>query len=580
MKKFQILIILLILCLAVFLRVYKLENVPPSLFGDEVDVGYQAYSLLTTGKDLSGRFLPFYLRSLSEYRTPLYLYSDVPFIAIFGLNEIGVRASAAFWGVLSIIGLYLLTKKLFNWKIASFSALLMTLSPWHLQYSRAAFETTMLLTFIIFGTYLYILGLKRRYFLVPSAFIFGLSIYIYSTAVVFVPLWLLLLLAITYKGEYREVFKDKIFLSLAALILILTAIPALWSTYTGVARERFTLVSIFQDSILLDKVNVARKGQEYFNLDGEFQRIDSTFERIFHNKPLIFSQIFFHNYSNAFSPNFLFSTGDPNFRQSIFEMGELYGIESLTILLGLWFLLTRQNFRNKQSFSTNKLLVSGWLLLAPIPASLTDGGGLHATRLILMLPPLMILSGLGFFYLFDNFRKIKLAKFLSVLVVVILILEVSLYLHRYYVHYPIESWRWWHVGFKEALNFVDQNQEKYQTIVINNSYEPSLIRYLFYTKYSPFDFHQKFVTEQTQRNILPGIDGFGLGEKLIFGYLNKDAKTNGGITYFIQPKMLYVVSARDELDYDLRDNPPQNLKILKTIVNPLGQPIFYIVEGV
>src|SRR5687768_13054969 len=112
MKKISFIIFSLIFVLAIFLRVYRLDNVPPALFGDEIDVGYQAYSLWETGRDLTGRLMPFYIRSLSEFRTPLYIYSAVPFVGIFGLNEWGVRLPAVFWGLVSIAGIFLLARKL------------------------------------------------------------------------------------------------------------------------------------------------------------------------------------------------------------------------------------------------------------------------------------------------------------------------------------------------------------------------------------------------------------------------------------------------------------------------------------
>ena len=106
--------ILIILTIATFLRLWHLNQVPPELFGDELDVGYQAYSILKTGKDLQGNFLPVYLQSLSEFRAPLFIYSAVPFVATFGLNEWGVRLTATFWGVLGVVAIYFLTQKLFD----------------------------------------------------------------------------------------------------------------------------------------------------------------------------------------------------------------------------------------------------------------------------------------------------------------------------------------------------------------------------------------------------------------------------------------------------------------------------------
>src|SRR3989339_1854448 len=149
-----------ILLIASFFRLYQLSSVPASLFGDEVDVGYQAYSILKTGKDYSGNFMPLHFHSLAEWRTPLYLYSAVPTVAIFGISPLGVRLPAVIFGVLSILGFYLLIREIVNgqWSMAKknnliinsqplalIASFLLAVNPWHIQYSRAGFEVTMLL---------------------------------------------------------------------------------------------------------------------------------------------------------------------------------------------------------------------------------------------------------------------------------------------------------------------------------------------------------------------------------------------------------------------------------------------------
>ncbi|KKP32910.1 MAG: hypothetical protein UR20_C0016G0001, partial [Candidatus Woesebacteria bacterium GW2011_GWE2_31_6] len=109
---FKNVILIVILLVASFLRLYKISSDPVSLFGDELDVGYHAYSILKTGKDYSGNFMPLHFQSLAEWRTPLYLYSAVPTVAIFGINALGVRLPAAIFGILGILGIYLLIKEL------------------------------------------------------------------------------------------------------------------------------------------------------------------------------------------------------------------------------------------------------------------------------------------------------------------------------------------------------------------------------------------------------------------------------------------------------------------------------------
>lgn len=560
-------ILILVLLVAITLRIYQLDKVPPALFGDEVDVGYQSYSILKTGKDLYGRYLPIYIKSLAEYRAPLYIYSTIPFVGIFGLNEWGVRLPAVFWGVVGVIGLYLLLNQLFNRRVATFGALILGFSPWHIHYSRASFEVTMLLAFLIFATYFFVLSTKKSVFLIISAVLFGLTLYIYSTAILFTPLLLVLLLVV--HKDYLLRNKKSIFTYLFTLLFIVA--PILWSIYSGEAKGRFSVISIFQGSVLLGKINLARTGQESLTPDGEVKQTDPRWEFIFHNKPAIFAQVFTLNYLRAFSFDFLFAEGDPNFRHSIHEMGLLYLVELPLIIFGLWELL---KFTNKKILS----IIIGWLLLTPIPAALTFDGGFHATRLFIMLPPLIALSALGLYKLLTQsnafYRPLKIA------VIVLALVGVVFYLHRYFIHYPVESWRWWHVGFKEAINFIKDEQQSYKTVIINNSYEPSLERYLFFTQYDPSLFHQQFVLDQHIKNILPGVDGFRLGEKLYFGKINDEARKLGGFEYIMKPNMLYLASARDELTINEVSNYKfGNFKIVKTIVDPSGEPIFYILTG-
>ena len=151
-KRFIFISLVFTLFLGAFLRLYKIDKNPVSLFGDELDVGYQALSLLKTGRDYSGNFLPMHLQSLAEWRTPLYIYASIPTVAIFGISPFGVRLPAAIFGILGILVTYFLAKELTKNKyISLISAFLLTILPWHILYSRTGFEVTMLYTFFFAG---------------------------------------------------------------------------------------------------------------------------------------------------------------------------------------------------------------------------------------------------------------------------------------------------------------------------------------------------------------------------------------------------------------------------------------------
>src|SRR3989338_759355 len=99
-----------IILLAFILRFYRMQTNPPSLYWDEASLGYNAYSILKTARDEHGKFLPLTnFAAFGDYKPPGYIYTAVPAIAVFGLNEFSIRFPSAFFGVLTVVITYLLT---------------------------------------------------------------------------------------------------------------------------------------------------------------------------------------------------------------------------------------------------------------------------------------------------------------------------------------------------------------------------------------------------------------------------------------------------------------------------------------
>ena len=116
----NLLFVILIIVIASFLRFFAISTNPPSLTWDEASWGYNAYSIGIDGRDEFGRFLPLtYLESFGDFKPPVYAYLSVLPVKIFGLNEFSTRFASAFFGVLTILLTYFLTKKIFNtnWKL-------------------------------------------------------------------------------------------------------------------------------------------------------------------------------------------------------------------------------------------------------------------------------------------------------------------------------------------------------------------------------------------------------------------------------------------------------------------------------
>jgi hypothetical protein len=528
----------ILLAFSLFVRGFSISSLPPELFGDEVDAGYQAYSLLHTGRDLYGQLLPTYIHSLSEWRTPLLMYYTVPTIYLFGNTEWGVRAPEVILGALAPLILFLLVYEVSRSKsISLLTSVILAIMPWHILYSRAAFETVILLDFVMLGTLFFV---KKKYF---TAFLFlFLTPYIYSTASVFVPLWLVCLWLI-YKPKFR----------ISYLVSLVLLIPFALSLFSGHAAERFGKVGLFDNPEITDAITILR------------QESTAPWERVFSNKGVFILDKIYTNYLSAFSPEFLFIRGDPTARQSLQYIGQLFPYWAPFLVLGLIYLIKQK-----------KYFWLTWLLLAPIPSALTYDGAYHATRLFMMIPPLAVAVACGIYWPVSQLKK-PWAVPLYALIWVAFTFQFAAAANYYFNHYPQKTWIWWHVGFKDAMTEVAKLSPQYHKIFMNNTYEPALIRFLFYSKYDPHEFQKNFTLDQPMADVYPGYYGFYLAPKYYFGDFS--IPKNKSIVDMLEPGNLYVISQRDDLPgaWDWRKTPPGGVKVIYTSVNPLGNPIFYLV---
>lgn len=570
-EKKPIVFLVLIILLGVFLRFYRLNQVPPSLFGDEVDVGYQAYSILKTGKDYMGQPWPISFHSLADWRTPLFLYGTVPFIWLFGLTELGVRFQPALFGILTIPVFYLLVQKIFkNKSLGLVAAFLLSISPWHLQYSRAAFEVTQMLFFLILGLYLFLIGLKKPWVLPFSAFCLILAPYSYNTAKLFVPLFILLLVVVFFR-QLKQIKRGWMILTI--LVLVLAGTPMAYDIFFGQGGARFGYLSIFNNPTTIPEIGFRRLEDLKVKLEEVPLGVSPTFSsRFFHNKFLSWGTVFLTNYFRAFSTEFLFTFGDINYRHSIQGgFGELFWIDAVFLILGIFFVMTKIKDKKVRNF----LLV--WLLITPIPSALTQDGGNHATRLILMLPPLLILISLGIYNFLDRFRERTKKIAALLLLFTFYFLLFTLYSHRYYVHWPLDSERWWHPGFAQAAAYIKEHESEYEQIVWSTKNEPPMIFFLFWTGFEPEKF-QKAKFEDVLLN--ESIEAKHLiGTKFYFGQMNERYSRYNNYTGALTPKILYV-APEPEIKLNLKKvGPPPGLRLLKIIELPSGSPAMYLLSG-
>ena len=191
MRRKSLFILIAILFLGLFLRIYRISS--NSLYGDELTIGYDSYSLLTTGKDQTGEKFPLTFK-MGAGRPPGYVYFSVPFIAVFGLNEVGVRSLSVVSGLGIIVLMYFLGKKLFSEKIGLYASFLTSISMWDIYLSRGGFEAHFALFLSLLGIVFF---LYKKY--IPMALFWGLAIFTYPTYKLTLPLVFLALLLL-YKS--------------------------------------------------------------------------------------------------------------------------------------------------------------------------------------------------------------------------------------------------------------------------------------------------------------------------------------------------------------------------------------------
>lgn len=557
-----------ILLIASFLRLWKINEVPVSLFGDELDVGYHAYSILKTGKDYSGNFMPLHFQSLAEWRTPLYLYSAVPTVAIFGISPWGVRLPAALFGILDVWVFYLLVRLVTGkWQLAILASFLLAVSPWHIQYSRAGFEVTQMLALYLAGVYFFVLairsireggsGLKDGKWLTASAICFGLTPWSYSTAKLFLPLTVLAVLAIWWRQLLKLPRKQLI---TAGVVFFMVVSPIAYSTVFGGGTARFNYISVFSDPTTVPEVGFDRLRDAWMrDVSAQIGIQPTVVDRILHNKPVWWGNVLLRNYFQSYSTQFLFINGDLNPRHSPQGIGQLYEYEALFLLLGIAFFLTRPLDKKV------KLFFAFWLVAAPIPAALTRDGGMHATRLFFMLPPLVFLVVYGVWSFYHELPH-RFHKLFSICYSLILLLSFVFYQHKFWVHYPWDSERWWHAGFCNAIQAAVRREAHYERIIVTTATEPPVIFFLGCSQYPPANFHANLPLAQEATD-LGQLTRLG---KYYFGSLEDLS--------MLDKKTLYVAAAKEVGSEPAvaQRKPPV---VLEKIAYPSGEPAYYLVSG-
>jgi 4-amino-4-deoxy-L-arabinose transferase-like glycosyltransferase len=443
MRKKKFLCLFLILFLAGFFRFWKLNEIPPGLYPDVAINGNEAFFSLKN-KD----FKVFYPENYG--REGLMIWLIALSFKIFGVSVLSIRVVSATIGALTVLGLYLLAKELFYYdrelsdKISLLSSFFLAVSFWHTNFSRIGFRAILLPFVLVFSFYFLLKSYRKKTIFnsILAGIFFGLGFYTYTSfrmavlilPFIFVSFWFL------YK---RERFQQK--------FLILTS---------------FFLLSTFFVALPIG-IYFLKNPQDFISRAAPV----SVFKAENPTKEFLKSLILHLGMFNFY--------GDPNWRHNFSEKPMLFWPVGILFLIGIIVSINELiKFRKNKNLSLviGYWLLVIWFLIMLLPGILTREGLPHSLRVIGVIPPVFIFSGLGAFWVYQILEKRiknKIAFFVLILVFLsfVSISEFNKYFFVWAKRPEVKSeFTREYLEMGKYLNSLPEDYEKY--VIVNRSGVP------------------------------------------------------------------------------------------------------------
>lgn len=437
-------LLFLILVIASVLRLWDLGEIPPHLRNDEAALGYNAYSILKTGRDEHGDFLPFIFQSFGDWKMGLYVYLTVPFIAIFGLNELQVRLPSAISGIIAVWLFYQIVLQIFAKKrLALIAGAVFAISPIYIVFSRGAWEVNVSLTLALAAIFFFLKAVSgKSKLLLLSAVFFGMTLSTAHTAKLSTPIILVVLLIAYYK-QVKKISLKLIFL--AILIGIILTIPTGLSFVQG-KITRITTLSIFS----------------------YHENATSTFQSIA------------NRWFSLYSASTLFIKGDTNPQHTAPNTGPLLFLDSIFAVAGIIRIIRNGTYKQN-------IFIWFGLTLLSLPSALTIEKA-NFERVLPMFIPMLIVVSLGIESLWENVQKFKsYIKPILIISIFLYLLNYIYFLDQYFIHGSKKNDAWQY-GYKQIVEKITPIKKNYQSIVVHQSLEHPYVFFLFYQKYDPIKY--------------------------------------------------------------------------------------------
>jgi 4-amino-4-deoxy-L-arabinose transferase-like glycosyltransferase len=452
-------LIVAFILLAIATRFLWLDKVPNAIGGDELNYAVTAKAIVINGTDMTGKWNPLTVFAFNypygEGQAELEYFLLYPF-TLAGFSLFSVKFIFALFSVLSVLLIYLITKKLFDERVAIVAGFISSINPWSVFIGRTGYEMVVALFLALLSFYILLIARNWK-ILIVIPFLFCLFYSYIAVKLIFIPFLLLLLIYIYFYRNNKQFLKQYLIVFASCLALVLFFVVSLkLNTSSSRAGELFTI----SNQEIARQVNEARKST-----------IQSPVTNLLENKYTVYSKFLAIKFLNIFSSDYLFNYSDQFV--GIGKHGLFYYIDSLFLFLGVIFLASKNR----------KLLVFilALIVIGALPhvfhQARTDNFTPH---IFLTFPFLIMLISFGIGESISLFKKRHLNSIAIVLVVLTYSFLFLNFSNLYFFYYPLKGNSDFQVRvLSRYVDFAGQSKGKV-TVYTNRSHD-LFKKYLFYS---------------------------------------------------------------------------------------------------
>jgi len=448
-------LLILILLVGIFVRLYLLGTVPGGLNQDEASMGYDSYALLKYGIDRNGQHNPVHFIAWGSGQNALLTYISQPFIAILGLNVFSIRLFPALFSVFCLIIFYLLCKKLKE-EFAIFAFFLLAICPWHIMLGRWALESNILPGFILLSVYFFIRAQqkKSKFSLILPCSILALSLYSYSSAYAFVPVFIFIYAVYSL---FARIFSFKQWLIGLAAFLVIS----------------FPIILF----IIINKFG-------YNTIDLIVLTIPKLPTEPRYSMAAIFSDSFFaqmsENIKNTLTVIIDGRDSNGDIISSVTQKGGVHPLYWLSLPLFCVGFLVFVYECIKEGKKSLKIPIFIWFFATAITAIISTPAALHRMNVIWF--PLLVFSSYGLYAVYKFHRQS------AIVLIGFYVIFFFRFENLYYNEYQRDISNNFFAGYVDAVKYAEEKSLPDDTLYLTNHLNMPYIHVLFALKYDVRDY--------------------------------------------------------------------------------------------